>query len=129
MIIWRSPRDSSPEPARRLYVRTLFVRWPWIISWGSILRLGKGLEQAGGRTRHAILEDMVESIFGAVYLDGGLEAVTPIIEKWVLSRLRMGEDLRDDKTKRRSWCRPGQVAPSSIAWRKKAVRRIVAPFE
>ena len=66
---------------------------------GQFLRLGKGLEQAGGRTRHAILEDMVESIFGAVYLDGGLEAVTPIIEKWVLSRLRMGEDLRDDKTK------------------------------
>ena len=66
---------------------------------GRFLRLGKGLEQAGGRSRPAILEDMVESIFGAVYLDGGLEAVTPIIEKWVLTRLRMGEDLRDDKTK------------------------------
>ena len=41
---------------------------------GRFLRLGKGLEQAGGRSRPAILEDMVESIFGAVYLDGGLEA-------------------------------------------------------
>lgn len=66
---------------------------------GQFLRLGKGMELADGRNRPAILEDLVESIFGAVYLDGGLEAVRPLIEKWVLSRMQQGTDFRDDKTK------------------------------
>ena len=66
---------------------------------GRFLRLGKGMEMAEGRKRPAVLEDLVESIFGAIYLDGGLESVAPLIESWVLSRLRQGSDLRDDKTR------------------------------
>ena len=66
---------------------------------GRFLRLGKGMEMAEGRKRPAVLEDLVESIFGAIYLDGGLESAAPLIESWVLSRLRQGSDLRDDKTR------------------------------
>lgn len=74
---------------------------------GQFLRLGKGMEMADGRSRPAVLEDMVESIFGAVYLDGGLEAVTPVIERWVLSRLQQGTDLRDDKTRLQEYIQSG----------------------
>ena len=37
------------------------------------LRLGKGEEASGGRTKASILADAVEAIIGAVYLDGGIE--------------------------------------------------------
>ena len=74
---------------------------------GQFLRLGRGMELADGRNRPAVLEDVVESIFGAIYLDGGLEAVTPIIEEWVLSRFQQGTDLRDDKTRLQEYVQAG----------------------
>ena len=40
---------------------------------GSYLKLGKGEEAGGGRQRASILADATESVFAAVYLDGGLE--------------------------------------------------------
>ncbi len=39
------------------------------------LRLGRGEEIQGGRQRDALLADAVESVFGAVFLDGGFAAV------------------------------------------------------
>lgn len=42
---------------------------------GQYLLLGNGEEKSGGRTRESILADCMEAIIGAVYLDGGFEAV------------------------------------------------------
>jgi len=36
------------------------------------LRLGRGEDQSGGRTKDSILADALEAVIGAVYLDGGL---------------------------------------------------------
>ncbi len=45
------------------------------------LRLGKGEENTGGRERNSIIADAVESIIGAIYLDGGIgEARSFILE-------------------------------------------------
>lgn len=38
------------------------------------IRLGKGEEQAGGRTRTALVADCMEALIGALYLDQGYEA-------------------------------------------------------
>lgn len=38
---------------------------------GSILRLGKGEDQSGGRDKESILADSLEAVIGAVYLDSG----------------------------------------------------------
>jgi ribonuclease-3 len=38
---------------------------------GDAIRLGKGEEATGGRTKSSILADAFEAIIGAVYLDGG----------------------------------------------------------
>ena len=38
------------------------------------IRLGKGEEQQGGRTRDAILSDALEAVLAAVYEDGGFDA-------------------------------------------------------
>ena len=53
---------------------------------GQYLRLGKGEDAGGGRKRPSILADATEAMLAAVYLDGGMEAVRPIIRKPILDR-------------------------------------------
>ncbi|MGO8871781.1 MAG: ribonuclease III [Acidimicrobiales bacterium] len=48
------------------------------------LRLGRGEDQSGGRTKESILADATEAVIGAVYLDGGLAEA----ERLVLSLLK-----------------------------------------
>jgi ribonuclease-3 len=45
------------------------------IGLGSYLMMGKGEESSGGRVRASALADGFEALVGAMYLDGGLEAV------------------------------------------------------
>ena len=54
---------------------------------GDYLRLGKGEETNGGRTRPSILADCVEAIIAAMYLDGGLAPASAFIHSRILSRL------------------------------------------
>ena len=54
------------------------------VGLGEHLLLGHGEEQGGGRTRPSILADAVESVLAAVFLDGGLEAATNIIQRFIL---------------------------------------------
>jgi ribonuclease III len=46
---------------------------------GQFLRLGSGELKSGGHDRDSILSDTVESIFGAVYLDGGFYSARKVI--------------------------------------------------
>lgn len=39
-----------------------------------VIRLGKGEQQSGGRSKPSILSDVLEALIGAIYLDGGLDA-------------------------------------------------------
>jgi ribonuclease III len=68
---------------------------------GRVLLLGKGEEQSGGRDKASILADALEAVFGAVYLDRGLEAARELIERLFRPRLEAyvrGEGDRDYKT-------------------------------
>lgn len=42
---------------------------------GQYILMGNGEEKSGGRDRESILADTMEAIIGAIYLDGGFEAV------------------------------------------------------
>ena len=53
---------------------------------GAYLKLGKGEDAGGGRTRPSILADAVEAVLAAVYLDGGIGSARKIIQKYILSR-------------------------------------------
>ena len=67
---------------------------------GSYLKLGRG-EESGGRRRPSILADATESVFAAVYLDGGLEEARALIHRVLLQREReevVEERRRDFKT-------------------------------
>ena len=71
------------------------------LNLGSYLKLGKGEEAGGGRQRASILADATESIFAAVYLDGGLEAARALIHRVLLDKERetdVEERRRDYKT-------------------------------
>lgn len=47
---------------------------------GDRLRLGEGEMKSGGFRRPSILADALESIFGAIYLDGGFDAANAVIQ-------------------------------------------------
>ncbi len=47
---------------------------------GPWLRLGRGEEQGGGREKRAVLADALEAVIGALWLDGGPEAVRRFFE-------------------------------------------------
>ena len=68
---------------------------------GRHLKLGRGEELGGGRERASILADATESVFAAVYLDGGMEAASALIHRVLLDKEReevVEERRRDYKT-------------------------------
>src|SRR6266496_4505921 len=51
---------------------------------GRYLRLGRGEEKSGGRSKSALLVDALEAVLGAIYLDAGLETARAIILKQIV---------------------------------------------
>ncbi|WP_320172458.1 ribonuclease III [Maridesulfovibrio sp.] len=49
------------------------------IGLNEFLRLGRGEEAQGGRTRSSLLADAMEAVIGAVFLDGGYEEAKKLI--------------------------------------------------
>lgn len=60
--------------------------------------LGKGEEATGGRGRDSIVSDVMESLIGAIYLDGGLEKAAAFIHRFILSDLEHKRLFYDAKT-------------------------------
>ena len=60
---------------------------------GEYLRLGKGEELNGGRTRPSILSDAVEALIAAMYLDADMETASDFIRRNLLSELGEMEPL------------------------------------
>jgi len=68
---------------------------------GDVVLLGRGEELSGGRDKSSILADALEAVFGAVYLDRGLEVARELIERLFRPRMEAyvrGEGDRDYKT-------------------------------
>lgn len=71
------------------------------IDLGSYLKLGKGEKINGGQTRPSILSDAFEAVIAAIYLDGGIDAATEFVMKFVRPELDChdGGIFKDFKTK------------------------------
>ncbi len=63
------------------------------IHLGDFVRLSRGEEKTGGRTKRAIIVDAYEAIIGAIYLDGGVEAASAFVERQIEEFL-VGMDLK-----------------------------------
>ena len=51
---------------------------------GRYLRLGRGEEKSGGRSKSALLVDALEAVLGAIYLDAGFETARSLVLRHVL---------------------------------------------
>ena len=49
------------------------------LSLGKYLRLGKGEEATGGRTKKSLLSDTIEAVLGAIYLEGGYQKAREVV--------------------------------------------------
>ena len=65
---------------------------------GSYLFLGKGEERTGGRNRDSIVSDAMESVIGAIYLDGGFASAKEFIHKFILKDIEHKKLFYDSKT-------------------------------
>ncbi len=73
-------REGELSKARAAVVRSeVLARAAGDLELGDALLLGRGEESSGGREKPSILEDALEAVIGAVYLDGGFVAARKLI--------------------------------------------------
>ncbi len=104
------------EPGTQQYIRRHVASLPLLVLKGPVtladvgsdlevgdaLRLGRGEDASGGRTKASILADAVEAIIGAVYLDGGMDPARQLVLREFESRISSASEqpgLTDHKTR------------------------------
>ncbi len=86
---------------------------------GAALRIGKGEEWSGGRTKPSILAGAFEAVLGGVYKDGGYEAARAVVERF------FGADVTAKKLGQHDYKTRLQEI-SQMLYREPPVYRIVA---
>lgn len=75
-------------PARAEVVSGVnLARWAAKLGLGALVRLGRGEDQTGGRTRESILATTLEAVVGALYLEAGLDAVRRVVDRFTAESL------------------------------------------
>ena len=74
-----------------------------LLGLGDLVRLGKTERVSEGHDKDSILANCFEAVVGAVYLDGGLTAVEPLVERCFADDLAQGRVPRDAKTAFQEW--------------------------
>ena len=80
----RHPDENEGDLARRLAAlvdRNSLAEIAAQLDLGASLRLSPGEQAAGIRENRSVLADVMEAVIGAIYRDGGLDAVRPIVER------------------------------------------------
>lgn len=66
------------------------------IGLGEFMRLGKGEDQTGGRTKLNLLADTFEAILGAVFVSKGLDAATSLVQRFIFPLLDDTDTIRQN---------------------------------
>ncbi|MBF9195129.1 ribonuclease III [Microvirga terrestris] len=88
------------------------------ISWdvGPYLKLGAGEAHAGERRNQTILADVCEAIIGAVFMDGGYEAASSVVERAFQPLLEAPRrPLRDPKSALQEWAQGRGLPPPTYS--------------
>ena len=99
------PRATEGELSRlraRLVSREPLAEIALSLGVGEALQLGPGELRSGGFRRQSILADALEALCGAVFLDGGVPAVEPLVTRLFAGRIAALPDpeaLKDAKTR------------------------------
>ena len=73
------PEGDLSKHKAQLVSRDSLARHAQDIGLGPALRIGVGEDRSGGRTKASLLADSMEAVFGALFLDGGLEPARKVI--------------------------------------------------
>lgn len=73
------PEGELSKLKAQLVSRNTLAKHAEEIELGPSLRIGVGEDRSGGRTKASLLADSMEAVFGAIYLDGGLDAARSAI--------------------------------------------------
>jgi ribonuclease III len=88
---------------------------------GEHLILGSGEMKSGGQRRASILADTLEALFGAAYLDGGLDAARRLIHTAYGDRIKElpeGAELRDPKSQLQEYLQGRKLSLPDYAMEK-----------
>ena len=66
------------------------------IDLGEYIFLGKGEEESGGRKKTSILENVMEAVMGAVYLDGGFQEAQRVVRRLFADAVQDAVERRRD---------------------------------
>lgn len=69
--------------------------------FSQFIKMSKGEESTGGRKNPSILEDIIESIIGAIYLDGGNDGAQSFFDQFILpntTQIDSEKQLKDPKS-------------------------------
>lgn len=101
------PRESEGDLARRhaaLVQGSTLAAVARAVDLGAALQLSEAERAAGGADNDNILSDGMEAVFGALYLDAGLEPCREIITRlWAEALRTMRRPPRDPKTALQEW--------------------------
>lgn len=117
MVYRTYPQAEEGELARRLNAlvkRETCADVARDLGLGAGIRLGSGEAQSGGRTKAAILGDVMEAVIAAIHLDAGFEPARAFVERMWTDRMTAARGpLRDAKTTLQEWLQSrGLPAPS-----------------
>ncbi|MBS1168989.1 MAG: rnc [Proteobacteria bacterium] len=117
MLFTSYPREEEGDLARRLNQlvrRETCAEVAIDLDLGSVVRLGTGERQSGGRRKEAILGDIAEAVIAAIYLDGGFEPAKDfVLRNWKPRMESLTGPLRDSKTLLQEWAQGrGQGLPN-----------------
>ncbi len=107
MLLEAFPGASEGEIAARfssLVRNQTCVETALALDLGSVILLGGGEVQSGGREKSTILGDACEAVIGAIYLDGGLDAAARFVrDNWRQRMMEGHGPRRDAKTALQEW--------------------------
>ncbi|WP_274389798.1 ribonuclease III [Azospirillum doebereinerae] len=116
-LLERYPNEREGALAKRhasLVRRESLGRVADTIGLGAYLRMSPSEVQSGGRANRTILGDACEAVLGALYLDGGLKAVTRFVRRALAESIeKASPPPLDSKTALQEWAQGrGKPLPS-----------------
>lgn len=107
LLLESYPEEQEGDIARRyahLVRRETLARVAGGVGLGEELNLSSGEAATGGRDNPGVLADACEAVIGAMFLDGGLDAVRGFVRRhWTPLMRESAEPPMDPKTKLQQW--------------------------
>ena len=107
MLYFKHPEENEGSLAKRragVICKDSLAQIAEDIQLGNELILSTGEEQSGGRENKANLENAMEALIAAIYLDSDIETIEKIIEKLFSSYLdKMKKPPKDAKSQLQEW--------------------------